>query len=219
MHCGCSVIRKSFSEKKKPQIRWWNTKCCQQPWNQQDLPFWAQWDPQTRAELPGWFSAPRISNQNLLFFLGVLLSEQLDNPNTSSLFFVLWCENAGGESPDGSGRSRSNQPAVFSGLLGWLNLCKGLQRECSSMGWHETKYKEPNKLLFPPNSGKDTRGGDINWNKNKAPESETAGRKKFRRKRIKQLKDFKKYNYRNNLKLTKNSVRTELIATNYNFLH
>lgn len=43
--------------------------------------------------------------------------------------------------------------------------------------------------------------GDINQSKNKALDTETAGRKEIKIKRIKQLKDFKKYNYKNDLKL------------------
>lgn len=82
-------------------------------------------------------------------FSGVLLSEQLDNLNTRISFFVLWCENAGGESPDGSDRSRSNHPAVFSGLLLWSTSARGCRG--SAALWADMRQSRKSQInLFLP---------------------------------------------------------------------
>lgn len=57
-------------------------------------------------------------------------------------------------------------------------------RGCRGSGY-ETKEKEPNKL-FSSQLLEKIHKGDINLSKSKALECETAGRKKFKRKRIKQ---------------------------------
>lgn len=181
MYCGCSVIRKRFPEKNRLHTRWWNAKWCQQAphWNQ-DLSFWAQWDPKARPQFPGWLSAPKNSKQNLLF-RGYCCQ------TTSRQGFYSLCSGVKMKEEKAQMDLAAAGATIQLCLVDcwWLNLCRG-----SGALWDDMRQSRKSQINFFPSQILDKiHKGDINRSKNTALESETAGRKKFKRKRIKQLKD------------------------------